>query len=176
MRKIILVAIITCSFVLAFSGVRAEDSGSSGPKDAGLRYGINMGAGYTFKGTGNKEATFSSDGGIMLVMKQFGVELNSLFRFNRSGQTHVTETGIDLRGRYYFLNKAFSPFAIINAGAHYYKVTGYDSKWGFASGAGAGVSYDVSMFEIPLTVRYQYLMLPGIKDAQAIIATLGIYY
>lgn len=146
-------------------------------KNVQMTYGGSIGAAYPFKGISKGQTQVNFDGGIALNVDSFAVEFNMPVRFNQTGSSKNTETGLDILGRYYFSQKNISPFVLIGAGVHVISETGITAKWGFAGMGGLGISFlRTTKIEVPLTIKYQYLALPGAKSPQSVIGTVGIYF
>lgn len=146
-------------------------------KHVQMTYGGNLGAAYPFTGTDKGQTQINIDGGLALNMDSFAVELNMPIRFNQTGTSKNTEIGFDILGRYYFTQTNISPFALVGIGVHSLSETGMSAKWGFAGMGGLGVSFlRTTKIEVPVTIKYQYLSLPGVQDSQSIIGTVGVYF
>lgn len=142
-----------------------------------MTYGGSIGAAYPMSGIDKGQTQVNLDGGLALNVDKYAVEFNMPVRFNQTGSSKNTEVGLDILGRYYFTHKNISPFALTGIGVHVLKETAISSKWGFAGIAGLGVSFlRTTKIEVPITVKYQYLVLPGIQDPQSIIGTVGVYF
>lgn len=146
-------------------------------KHVQVTYGGNIGAAYPFTGVNKGQTQINIDGGLALNVDSFAVELNMPVRFNQTGSSKNTEIGFDILGRYYLSAKNISPFVLAGVGVHSLSETGISAKWGFAGMGGVGVSFlRTTRIEVPVTIKYQYLSMPGINNPQSVIGTVGVYF
>lgn len=140
-------------------------------------YGVGVGVAYPFKGIDKSETQVSFDGMFGANLDRWQAMFYMPVRFNATGTGKNTEIGFDFLTKYHFTNGFVAPFAAAGVGAHLLKQTSFNTKVGFAAMGGGGIAlFRTSKIEIPIMILYQYLVMPGAKDPQSVVGTIGIYY